>query len=191
MDKLKPDDNMIDFHPMSCGKDDDSSTIRYLKMGQVFDPVRKRKFRSRVKQWLEQYIKTNHRGETVLMAIAPGHQRSDSNDSSFMYDLIGEFISEYPHLKMEDGRDLLQRHETIPKQSAAGANRNEHTHRESIRINAGEDEDLSQLNKGKIVIILDDVWTSGCTLRVCEEKVHTTGPKDVKLLAIGRTVHRM
>ena len=186
MAKLEPDDKMIDHYRYEKDSDNDydSSTIRYMKRNSVFDLDRKIQFKSRVKKWLKQYIITNHHGETVLMAIAPGHQRSDSNESSFMYNLIGEFISEYPHLKMEDGRDLLRRHETIPKQASAGGNRSEDTHRESLCINP----DKKNLSLGKIVIILDDVWTTGCTLRVCEEKVRSTGPKDVKLLAIGRTV---
>ena len=164
--------------------DYDSSTLRYMKMGQVYSPERRSEFEGSVKQWLRKYITTNHSNEDVVICIAPGHKAGDQ--SSFMYDLIRQFISENDDLNLEDGCDLLERYKTIPKQATAGANRNEQTHRDSIRIKDGEVN-----NRGKIVIILDDVWTSGCTARVCEEKIRTTGPKDVKLLAIGRTVPRM
>ena len=192
--KLEPDDYMINFYPMDyeSGENDyNSSTLRYMKMGQVYDPSRRSDFEAQVKQWLKRYIKKRLSNETVVLAVVPGHKEYDN--SSFMYDLIRELISENRKLGIEDGCSLLVRYKTIEKQANAGANRSESTHRTSICINTDEEdeeeEDISQLNEGKVVIILDDVWTSGCTLRVCEEKVHTTGPKDVHLLAIGKTVY--
>ena len=195
--KLEPDDYMIDFYPMdyeSGDNDYDSSTLRYMKMGQVYDQSRRSDFELRVKKWLKQYIKKHLSGEAVVLAVAPGHEKYDN--SSFMYDLVREFMSDNRKLHIEDGCSLLVRYKTIEKQSQAGANRSESTHRRSIRINidideedAEEEEDIiAQLNEDKVVIILDDVWTSGCTLRACEDKVWTTGPKDVRLLAIGKTV---
>ena len=192
-ERLEPDDYMIDYYPMNYESDEndyDSSTLRYMKMNNVYNQSRRSAFENSVKKWLKQYIKKNHSSEAVVLAIAPGHQASEFNDSSFMYDLVDEFISDNPKLDIEDGRDLLMRDTTIEKQATAGGNRSESTHRKSICINADE-KNVSLLNKGKIVIILDDVWTTGCTLRVCEEKVWTTGPKDVELLAIGKTVKRM
>ena len=219
--KSEPDDYMMDFYPMDrkSGKNDyNSSTLRYMKMGQVYNQIRQLKFESRIKKWLKEYIHDNFFDETVVLAIAPGHIAYDN--SSFMYDLVGEFISENHDLPVciEDGRSLLVRYKTIKKQATAGANRSESTHRESIDINIDEEDNnyyyhdydydddyyyydyyyndeeeednISRLNEGKVVIILDDVWTSGCTLRVCEEKVWTTGPEDVHLLAIGKTVPR-
>ena len=196
--KLEPDDYMINFYPMDyeSGENDyDSSTLRYMKMDQVYDPSRRSDFEARVKEWIKQYIiKEQLSDETVVLAVAPGHKKYDN--SSFMYDLVRKLISENCKLGIEDGCSLLVRYKTIEKQANAGANRSESTHCNSICINTDEEdeeeeEDISQLNEGKVVIILDDVWTSGCTLRVCEEKVRTTGPKDVHLLAIGKTVQRM
>ena len=206
--KLEPDDYMIDFYRMdyeTSENDYDSSTLRYMKIGDVYNPFRRSDFESRIKQWLKKYIEKHLSGETVVLAVAPGHKEYDN--SSFMYDLVGEFISENHNLRIEDGRSLLVRYKTIEKQANAGPDRRESTHRESIRINTEEEDDdseededseeeeeeedsISQLNEGKVVVILDDVWTSGCTLRVCEEKVWTTGPEDVRLLAIGKTVKR-
>jgi hypothetical protein len=181
---------MIDYYPKKSGiKHYDSRTLIFMKMGQVFDQSRQVIFESRVKEWLKHYISYYFPGETVVLAVAPGHL--EYNNSSFMYRLIGEFILEnFLQLCLEDGRSLLVRCKTIEKQSDAGANRNETTHRESICIHLScpPPPPPHLPNEGKVVIILDDIYTSGCTLRVCEEKVRTTGPKNVRVLAIGKTV---
>ena len=65
-------------------------------------------------------IIVNHPNEVVVLAVAPGHEAFDC--SSFMYSLVGEFISENTKLSVEDGRSLLTRYITIEKQSGAGAN---------------------------------------------------------------------
>jgi len=54
------------------------------------------------------------------------------------------------------------------------------THLNSIRV-VGDVAD-------KVVCILDDIWTSGCTLRACRQLVTNHGAKKVYLLAIGKTV---
>ena len=164
-----------------------------MKMGEVYNPFRRSEFEARIKQWLKQYITERLSFETVVLAVAPGHEMY--NVTSFMYNLVGEFILENRELNIEDGRSLLVRYKTIEKQAYAGVNRSEITHLASIRIHIDgeyeeEDEEdiIAQLNEGKVVIILDDVWTSGCTLRACEMKVHSTNPRGVHLLAIGKTV---
>ena len=190
--KLVPDDYMMDFYPMDheSGKNDyDSSTLRYMKEDKVCSPSRQSDFETRVKKWLKQYIEKHLSDKTVVLAIAPGHEAGDN--SSFMHNLVKELISENRTLGIEDGRQLLVRYKTTKRQATSKGIRSESTHHESIRIKNSDETDVSHLNKDKVVIILDDVWTSGCTLRVCKEKVRTTGPKDVRLLAIGKTVQRM
>ncbi|MCG8626821.1 MAG: phosphoribosyltransferase, partial [Proteobacteria bacterium] len=162
---------------------------RYMKTGQVYNQSRRLEFETRVKEQLKSYITSSLPGETVVLAVAPGHEAY--NYSSFMYNLVGQFILENcQQLNLEDGRNLLERSKTIEKQATAGAYRNESTHRESISLNlhCPPPPPPRLPNEGKVVVILDDVWTSGCTLRVCEEKVRTTSPKDVRLVAIGKTV---
>ena len=190
-EQLELNDYMMDHHPMHSDprqNDYDSDTLRYMKMGTVHDRSRKTEFETRVKKWLKGYINDHLSGETVVLAVAPGHEAYD--DSSFMYNLVKKLISENQELGIEDGCSLLVRYKTIEKQAKSQGTRSESTHRESIRIKDSDRKDVSRLNRGKVVAILDDVWTSGCTLRVCEEKVRTTGPKDVRLLAIGKTVPR-
>ena len=187
--QTEPDSAMIPFYPMRYANNDyDSSTLRYLKMNLVYDQYRRQLFEYQVKTWLMNYIMKYHQMDAVVIYIAPGHEANDY--SSFMYDLITKFIAQATavNLSVVNGGNLLVRHTTIPKQSAAGSNRYEETHRNSIMIQGDGIYDISAINSGKVVIILDDVWTSGCTLRVCGEKIRATGPKDVKLMAIGRTV---
>lgn len=188
--KPEPDSKLIDFYRYIPGpyflNDFDSSTLRFIKRNSVFDPLRQTEFENKVKAWLGTYIFIHHSNDVVLMCVAPGHKAYDT--SSFMYRLVMDLITENRILNIEDGRGLLMRCKTIPKQAYAGGNRSEQTHRESILLNVFPTANLHELNRGKVVIILDDVWTTGCTLRVCEEKVRETGPKDVKLLAIGRAV---
>ena len=191
--KSAPDASLIKkFYPMrkldTCSQEEkfNSDTLRYMKQDSVFDQSRKSAFEQKVKNWLKEYIITNCSEEDVVIAIAPGHEAY--NESSFMYKIVRQFISEYSDIAIEDGSALLVRYKSIEKQATSKGIRSESTHRESIRIKDSDKKDVSLLNEGKIVIILDDIWTSGCTLRVCEEKMRTTGPKDVKLLAIGKTV---
>lgn len=177
---------MINFHPykQEGPNDYDSSTIRFIKMKDVRDPYRQPNFEKRVKEWLKQYIKLTFPNDTVVIAIAPSS--SALTKTSFMYSLIEAFIAENSDLNIENGSDMLVRHTSVQKQTSISRYfREESTHRASICIGG---DNISNLNVGKVVVILDDVYTSGCTLRVCREKVWQTSPKDVKIIAIGKTV---
>ena len=183
--KLKPDAYLFNFYPISRGSADyDSNTLRYMKMNAVYDRSRQSNFERRVKDWIKHYIVENFPRENVMIAVAPGHLAYDT--SSFLYRLVPELVNENKQdLNLEDGSDLLIRHKGLeiyaPKQVTVGGIHSEKTHHNSIRTN--------KLNvKGKCVIIVDDVWTTGCFLRVCEEKVRSIGPKDVRLLTIGKTI---
>ena len=101
-----------------------------------------------------------------------------------MHDVVGELLTLHP-TSIDDGRRQLIRIKDVPKQSTSKIH-DESTHRGTIAIN--RDSRAKDLNKNKTVIILDDVWTTGCTLRVCKEVMLTTNPKQVKLLAIGKDV---
>ena len=178
----EPDSNMMVYFPKSDRFDKDSQTLVFMKGGRVDDKSRKLDFEQRVKGWLKTYLTQNHKEDSVLICLAPGHKAGDN--SSFMHALVQQFIAEHTDLGVEDGTDVLVRHKTVQKQTEAKSKRSETTHRESIKIKEGS---VSKINHSKVVIILDDVWTTGCTLRVCGEKIRATGPKDVKLLAIGKT----
>ncbi len=141
-------------------------------------------FYGRVKTWIKGVVQ-GLQGPVVIV-IAPGHE-ANPNPSGFMHEVVGEFLAGNPGLVI-DGRMQLIRTKTVPKQSQSSGSRNEDTHRGTIAVNSLPSTTAQDLNKDRIVIILDDVWTSGSTLRVCKEVILTTNPKDVKLLAIGKTV---
>ncbi len=178
-----PDGYMFDYEPFRDGNNPnhtgDSQTLVYMKGGTVYDQARKEDFIKRVVAWL----KAQCIGNNVVMAIAPGHEAT-KDPSGFMHEIVGIVIANNPTIT--DGRQLLVRNETVLKQSRTSGVRDESTHRGTISINPRFT--VQDLNKDKTVIILDDVWTSGSTLRVCKEVMLTTNPEQVKLYVIGKTV---
>lgn len=185
MDSAELDSYMMDYHPYRGGTNpnhttgSDSQTLSYAKQG-LRDPYRKEAFYNKVKQWLQEEI-AQIVGPVVL-TIAPGHAATPT-PTGFVHEIVGELLRELRRRQVvEDGRNHLIRTQTVPKQSQTPGARNEDTHRGTIEVNGG----IS--NKNKTVIILDDVWTSGSTLRVCKEVMLSTNPKKIKLFAIGKTV---
>ena len=169
----------------------DSTTLIYMKSGTVYDPDRKQQFVGKVVAWLQKKVEERLLGETqaayVVIAVAPGH--SPTSPLSFMHEIVGTVIQnnlfqdgERMVSRVHDGRNLLIRTWEVAKQATSHEIRSEETHRNSIAVNpSGVDV------TGKIVCVLDDVWTSGCTLRVCAEKIRNAGANDVRMLAIGKT----
>lgn len=119
------------------------------------------------------------RGSAVVVAVAPGHKK-DRNPSGFMHDNAKRLLRKLENL--EDGTQQLIRTETVEKQATSGRARSKATHRGTIEIKGNPD------NKEKVVVILDDIWTSGNTLGVCKEVMETTKPKKIKLFVLGKTV---
>ena len=193
-DDQEPDYYMFDYEPYRGGSNpkhpgSDSQTLSYLKQGfltEDYQQQRKRDFYKRIKSWLKKIVVSCKSDGSVVITIAPGH-KADPNPSGFMHDVVGEFLDKNESLNITDGRGQLIRTKKVPKQSQTPGYRGESTHRGTIAINPSF-KDYEDLNEDKIVLILDDVWTSGSTLRVCKEVMLTTNPKEVKLLAIGKTV---
>ena len=184
----EPDSYMIPFEPYRGGSnpnhtfENGSKTLNYLKMGFTILEECEKLFYENFCKWLTASVVALN--EPVVIAVAPGHA-ANSNPTGFMHDFIAGLIqtSECSG-RIIDGRQQLIRIKDVPKQSQSPGIRIEETHRGTIEIKGSPD------NTGKVVIILDDVWTSGCTLRVCKEVMLTTNPKDIKLFAIGKTVQQ-
>ena len=175
-----PDYFMMDYYSYKSGyQDEDSQTLVYLKKGTVYDEGRKYEFIHRVKTWLKKCIKeikAKHPSEKIVFGFAPGH--SPSSTASFMITEL-EVSSLCADPKFSVHHDLLKRFVEVPKQ-ATGGTRSKYTHLHSIKVT----KDLA----GKIVCIMDDVWTTGCTLNACIDLVDQKGAKQVYVLAIGKTV---
>ena len=191
----EPDSYMMKYHPYRKKSNplhtpgSESQTLSYLKQGFLDSPdnySRKKTFCDRVKSWIKEIVVTAiTQGDSVAIAIAPGH-KANPNPSGFMHQIVGnlvcEMLAKKPSAALIDGRKLLIRTKDVPKQAQSDGVRSEDTHRGTIEINP-ESPDC----KNKTVFILDDIWTSGSTLRVCKEVVLTTKPAKVKLIAIGIT----
>lgn len=179
-DLEEPDYFMMDYYPYNSGQQDwDSQTLVYLKMGSVYDPSRKDEFIGRIKTWLLgciDEIRANHPGTEVVFGFAPSH--SPYSSDSFMITEL-DVNSLYQDSKFSVKPKLLKRFVKVPKQ-ATGGYRSVETHLNSIEVT----EDLA----GKIVCIMDDVYTTGCTLTACKQLVEERGATQVYKLAIGQTV---
>ena len=177
MANLQLDYLMMYYYSSKSGVEDkDSKTIRYLKKAAAnvgCHQVRKHEFIGRVQTWLEESIediKTKHPDQEIIFGFAPGHLSSSPNGFMITDLHIDTLCTVRPK--------LLERVADVPKQ-ATGGERNIDNHLKSIEVK----EDLS----GKIVCIMDDIWTSGCTLNACTELVREKGAKQVYTLTIGKT----
>lgn len=178
---------MMEYHPYRGGTNplhtygSDSQTLVYIKAGYAIDLQRKTNFCKRVEEWLKKEVEKliyMTPGVEVVIAIAPGHMQCDF-PSGFMHDIVGSLLAS--NTSLEDGRQQLIRTKTVNKQAQTPGFRGVDTHEGTIEVR-------NHSNMGKIVIILDDVWTSGSTLCVCKEVMLTTNPSEVKLCVIGKTV---
>lgn len=180
-----PDAYMMNYEPYRGGSNPNhtvencSKTLSYLKMNYLDDKV-KRDFCETIFQWLKMEVLVLAQTGPVVIAIAPGHE-ANLNPTGFMYEIVGRLLADTDCSASVTGCQLL-RTVTVLKQSKTPGLRTEATHRETIEVTGPPN------NAGKVVVILDDVWTSGSTLRVCKEVMLTTLPKEVKLFAIGKTV---
>ena len=179
-DLEEPNFFMIDYYPKNAGyKDWDSQTLVYLKMGNVYNANRKDEFIGRIQAWLLKYInkiRAKHPGKEIVFGFAPSHSPS-SSESFMITELDVNSLCQDQNFSVHP--KLLKRFVEVPKQ-ATGGYRSVDTHLDSIEVT----KDLA----GKIVYIMDDVCTSGCTLTACRQLVKERGATQVYTLAIGQTV---
>lgn len=81
-----------------------------------------------------------------------------------------------------DGTSCIKRVKSIPKQSQSSEKRTKKRHKDSIEIQN------QSIIKDRRVIILDDVLTTGNTVKACQELLIETGAKEVKIIVLGKTI---
>jgi len=102
------------------------------------------------------------------------------NRSSGLTDLVGELAKN----DRIDATSCLVRHKKIPPSALAGNYKertNEARHYDSIRV---EHEDVI---KGKAVLLIDDITTTGTTLKACRKLLLNSGASEVVCIVLGRT----
>ena len=168
----------IDYHPYYSGRnpkhspESESQSLAYLKNpGYAMTPA-KEELIEKIGNWLISILGNQ---DDVVIAIAPGH--SPDSAQNFLHPIVGSLLD----FNIKDGRDLLIRTKKVPK-AAHGGPRDQDLHEKTIEV-----KDPARV-KNEVVYILDDVWTSGSTLRACASLMRAAGAKDVKLLAVGKTV---
>ena len=116
----------------------------------------------------------------IALAMVPGHQAQRSNRGTRMARVIRQISSAHVDRYLA-ATDLLLRHRAIPK-LASGGNRSIETHLDSITV---ADPDAV---RNAIIVVLDDVTTTGNSLLACRILLKVYAPSRVGLLALGRTV---
>lgn len=176
-----PDLYLIDYHPYRGGTNPnhqgDSQTLVYMKSGYNIAEDRKANFLLNISTWLKGGVKSLiDQNKIVVIAIAPGHGMN--SPTGFMHGIVQALAQQYPGNIIDGGHQLIRTMDVLKSATTPGL-RSVERHRGTIGINAD--------NTGKVVIILDDIWTSGSTLNACKEVMSTTGPVDIRLFAIGKT----
>lgn len=180
--KNTPDAFMMDYHPYYKGKNPKhtfktrSKTLSYAKQ-QILNSRKKQVFLTIISKWIVKEFKKMKK-DSIVIAIVPGHKKSD-NPSGFVHEVV-DLQEKTSHDKI-----LLIRTKTVSKSSQTPGPRSKAKHEGTIEVKAG-----SPGCAGRVVVILDDIWTSGSTLNVCEDVIRDKYPraKDVKLFAFGKTV---
>lgn len=118
---------------------------------------------------------TSHIPNGLPIVIVPS---SNSENINTGIKKLGQLLAKNGRI---DATSCLVRHTTIPK-AAKGGPRNVQSHLNSINVQN------VHLIKGKSVILLDDVTTSGSSLDACEELLIRAGASEVLKFAIANTV---
>ena len=112
----------------------------------------------------------------VTICVVPSHTECDTNDSG-----IAELARRLANNGRIDKTDYILRKKTIDK-LAYGGSRDIRVQLDSLGVN----EDMQI--EGDVVLIVDDVTTSGASLEACKEILLKNGARRVAMLALGQSV---
>jgi predicted amidophosphoribosyltransferase len=114
----------------------------------------------------------------TVLAVVPGHDERSTNRERALGRVVARLVSDIGS-RFVDGSDALLRHRTIQK-LATGGDRGAHVHRGSVRVAADE------LVMGRSVVVLDDVTSTGNSLRACVDLLQEAGASRVIGVALAR-----
>lgn len=120
-------------------------------------------------------ISSNLQGDFEGFVVVPPHH--NGKDNSGIRILAQKVVDK---MKLIDATSCLIRHKTIHRLSTGG-NRSSETHLQSIKVVNQE------VIKGKKLLLLDDVSTTGNSLNACQKLLESAGAKSVKCFVLGKT----
>lgn len=112
----------------------------------------------------------------ITICVVPSHEAGVSNQSG---------IAELARRLASDGRvdkvDYILRKETIDK-LATGGERDVEVQKNSLMVNP------NMSITGDVILLVDDVTTSGNSLKACKEILLANGAKRVAMFALGKSI---
>ena len=141
---------------------------------------------SEIKSWNQKYYeffknmfincflkRYNLYGRTICCVPSSGASSINNNSQALM---IRDICA---HNKFFDGSQTLIRYISIEPQHLCEGKRSEEVHFKSVKVN----EDVV----GQDIILIDDITTSGCSLKACRKLLLNAGAKSVICFAISKT----
>ena len=113
--------------------------------------------------------------DDITICVVPSHMAGTSNESG-----IAVLARRLASSNRIDGVNYLIRTKTVDKK-AYGGNRNREVDKSSISITTNK-------VSGSVILLVDDVSTSGNSLKVCRDILLKNGAERVAMFAIGKSV---
>ncbi len=177
----EPDMHVIKFYNMDQPERkvelSDSAVLFFIKKNRVLPRAQEaaEDLRRRIRAAITEYVTDNIGGyEAVVMTTAPSSKQGVLHQ--FLVDFCQQSIADAGIANVRYDQ-LLNRTETVQERS-----RNQALHSRTIAaINCGT------VLPGTLILVLDDIWTTGSTMRACKAILVRATGCEVRMLAIGRT----
>ena len=120
-------------------------------------------------------ISSNLQGDFDCIVVVPPHHNEKDNSG---IKILAQKVVEKK--KLIDATSCLIRHKTIDR-LLTGGNRSLETHLQSIKVV------IQEVIKGKKLLLIDDVSTTGNSLHACQKLLESAGANSVKCFVLGKT----